>query len=127
MEQHARLGLAAITVRRTLAGVITNLDPVNGQPRQQVGMNGFNHFFGQRAAAHVRLVGRHYQNKTGGLQFCARPGNLGEDFKFSQRSGRVRLGLSFQGAIDDAVAVQENGMRAGNTLKFVLNRHGVND
>ena len=111
-QQHARLRLAAVAFRRALAGMITDLHAVNRQPPAHFGVNGFHDFLLERAATHVRLVGRHNEQKTGCLEFRARGGNLGKNFKFSQVSRRIGLGFALQSPVDDAVAVKKNGAGA---------------
>ena len=73
------------------AGMKTNFHAVNRQLRQHVRVNFFDHFLFQSAAANIRLVGGHDQQKSGGLQFCARGGNVGKNFKLGQTRRRIRL------------------------------------
>lgn len=66
-SQHAGFRLAAIAIGQPLAGMITNLHAVNRKLRHQVRVDFFNNFPLQSAAANVRLVRCHNQQKTGGF------------------------------------------------------------
>ena len=108
-QQHAGFGLAAIAFGRALACMIADLHAVNRQPPAHFRMNRFHGFLTQRAAAHVRLVGHHHQQKTCCLEPGASGRHLGKNLKFSQVPGRIRLPVALQGAVDDAVAIEKNG------------------
>ena len=89
--------------------MITNFNAVNGQLPAHSGMNCFHDFLFQRAAAHVRLVGHHHEQKACLLESGTGGRNLGENFKFHQTCWRIRLALTLQRPVDDAVAVEKNG------------------
>jgi len=108
-QEHARLRLPAIAIRRALAGMKTGFHPVNRQLRQQVRVNFFDDFPRQRAAPDIRLVRGDDEQKTGGLQFPQRCRNFGQNFKFRERGRRIRLASALQRAVDDAVTVKKHG------------------
>jgi hypothetical protein len=81
-QQHARLGLATIALRRALAVMVTDLHAVNRQPPAHFGVNGFDNFLLKRPATNIRLVGCDDQQETGPLELRARRRNLGKNLKF---------------------------------------------
>jgi len=73
-------------------------------------MDRLDNFFFERSTAHVRLVGHHHKQKTGLLQLCTGGGNLGKNFKFVQVPGGIRFAVTLQRAVDNAIAVEKNGV-----------------
>jgi len=108
-QQHARLRLPAIAFGFALSRMKTDFDAVEWKLPPHFGVNGLDQFFFDRAATYVRLICGNDEQKTGGLQFGARFGNAGENFKFCEGSWRIRLAVMRQRAIDDAIAIQKNG------------------
>jgi hypothetical protein len=90
----------------------THFHAVNRQLRQHVDVDGFDHLLPQSAAANVGLIRGHNQKKAGGLERGQRAGNFRKNLELGQISRRIWLGLALQRAIDDPVAIQENGARA---------------
>ena len=119
-QQHARLRLPAIAVRLVFAGVITDLHPVNRKPPAHFGVNRLDGFLLERAAAHVGLVRHHHEQEAGLFEPRARGRNIGKNFKLIQTHRRIRPVVALQSAVDDAVAVEENGW---NEL-VGIGRHG---
>jgi len=74
-------------------------------------VNGFDYFFFQGAATHVRLIRRDHQTKARLLQQSARLFDARQNLKFRQISGRIGLSISQQNAVDHSIPVQENGGR----------------
>src|SRR5208282_171159 len=86
-----------------------NLHAVNRKPAAHFSMNHFHDFLFERPTANVGLVGRHDKQVTSLLEFCARDGNAGQNFEFTQACRCIRQTVTFQGAVDDAIAVEEDG------------------
>ena len=72
-------------------------------------MNHFHNFLLKRSAADVGLVGRHDEQVASVLELFARGGHAGKNFEFIQIPRGIRLAVVFQGAVDDAVAVEKDG------------------
>jgi len=108
LKQHPRLGLATFTIGQDFARMKTNFHAVNRQLRRHVRVDFFDNFLGERAPANIRLIRGNDEQKTSGLQLGTRGGNFGQNFKLSQTRRRIWLAVTFQRAIDDAVAVEEN-------------------
>ena len=108
-EQHSRLWFAAIAVGSTLAGMIADLDSIQSDPLTQVFMERFHGGLGQSTAADVWLVRGDDEKETGLLQPGARFDDAWENLEFLQHRRRVGLAVTGEGAVDDAIAVQEDG------------------
>ena len=63
----------------------------------------------QGATADVWLVCGNDEKKTGLLQFGASFDDAGENLEFLQRRRRIGLAVASERAVDDAVAIQEDG------------------
>lgn len=109
-EQHAGFGFAAIAMRLPLAGMIANFHALNGQLRHEPGMDFFHGGLFQRAAANVGLIGGDDEQKAGGFQFRAGFGDAGKDFKIRQGARRIGFAIAFDGAIDDAIAIEKDNL-----------------
>jgi len=72
-------------------------------------VHGFDGFAGLRAPGDIRLVGHHDEPKIGRLQAAQGLTHAGKDFQLARAGRGIRLAIPHRGAIDDAVAVQENG------------------
>ena len=108
-EQHAGLRLATVAFRRAFAGVITDFHAIDGERPPHVVVNRLDGFLLGRAAANVRLVGGDDEEEASPLQLPARLGDAGKNLKLSEARRRVGFSIAGQGAVDNAVAIEENG------------------
>ena len=107
VEEHARLRLAAgagVGIR-----VIANFDLVERKGRPQMIVHRFDNGTRLSTCADVRLIGRDDEMKAGGVQQLQRLRDAWQNIEILEPLRRIRLPAANDGAIDDAIAIDEDG------------------
>jgi hypothetical protein len=90
--------------------VVTDVKGIDGQaPIPKPHVHRLYGLAGLGAARHIRLVGDHDKSELRGPETAQGALNAGQDLHLAQGGWRVRLTVAHRGAVDDAVAIQEDG------------------
>jgi len=111
LEQEARPGFAA----EATVGVIVRADAhiVELQVLLKLVVDLGDLFGGGGAAGDVRLIGDEDQRETGFAEFAAGFADSVQQAEIGKRYGRVGLSIAEDSAIDDSIAIEEDGAGCG--------------
>jgi hypothetical protein len=105
LDEQARLGLPAIAA----VAVVVEADQhvVQRQRGPQGRVDRIDHVSLLRPPRHVRLVGDPDEKQTGAFQSLQRAGDVGQHLQLGERGWRTGSAVFHDGAVQDAVAVEE--------------------
>ena len=108
VKQHARRRFAKIA-RDALPGIVADLDAIDWQRRAHFPVHRLDDLARLCAASDIGLVRGDDEEEACCLQLRARVRDAGQEFKILHARGRVRLAVTDNGTIDDAIAIEEDG------------------
>lgn len=110
-EHESGLGFAAGAI--VFVVVIADDEIVEGEGGAEEIVNLFDGGLGLAAAGDVGLVGDDDEEEAGGAETVEGFGGAGEDLHFGSGGGRVGAAIADDGAVEDAVAIEEYGFGHG--------------
>lgn len=108
VQEHPRCRLTTGT-HRAAARMSTHFDVVDGKLPAHEFVHGVDGFARLGAAADIRLIRCHHEEKARGFQPIASLHHPWQKAEFRERRRRVRLAFPHHRFVDHSVAIQENG------------------